>query len=162
MPAPGTRLQPRCRLRFDYPESWGAEIRGDRGTEEQLLLHAAGTVEGSISGEFRGTNYPRRRTDGTFLADFRGVIETSDGATVLWECHGFGRTRAPEYVRQLPTGRQGVAAVTHLSDHEASRRLNDVVCVGAGVVHPTALEDPSNRTDLILDVAELNWEATPE
>ena len=152
------RLDPLYRLRFDYPESWAVEVQGEGGTEEQHLLLASGTVAGRISGRFRGTNYARRRTDRRFLTDFRGVIETDDGATILLECHGFGRPRTPEYDRVSPGGRQWVATLTHLSDREQYRWLNDSVCVGTGQVRPKAEENPTNPTDLALDVAELVWE----
>lgn len=156
------RLDPLYRLRFDYPESWSVEIQGERGTEDQLLLFAEGTVEGRISGRFRGANYPRRRTDRTAVTDFRGVIETSETATVLVECHGFGRPHTPEYDRLSPGGRQWVATVTHLSDHDRYRWLNDVVCVGSGQVRPKAQGNPTNPSDLILDVAELIREPLQE
>jgi hypothetical protein len=156
------RLVPLYRLRFDYPQSWGAAITGEGGKEEQLFLLAEGTAEGRISGRFRGANYPRRRTDRTAVTDFRGVIETSDPAALLFECHGFGRAKTPEYDKVSPGGRQWVATVVHLCDHERYRWLNDVVCVGTGQVRPKAKENPSNPTDLVLDVAELVWEPIPE
>jgi uncharacterized protein DUF3237 len=130
------RLEPLYRLRFDYPASWGVDLRGENGTEEQHLLFAEGKTEGRITGRFRGANYARRRTDRTFLTDFRAVMETDDPATILMECHGFGRPRTPEYDRTSPGGRQWVATVTHLSDHEKYRWLNDAVCVGTGQVRP--------------------------
>ena len=40
------QLKPLYRLRFDYPESWSVEIKGEGGAEEQHLAYAAGTVEG--------------------------------------------------------------------------------------------------------------------
>ena len=156
------RLEPLYRLRFDYPESWSVELRGEAGAEEQHLLYAAGKTTGRITGVFRGANYARRRTDRTFLTDFRGVITTSDGATVLVECRGFGRRRTPEYDRTSPGGRQWVATVTHLSDDDRFQWLNDAVCVGTGQVRPKPTPTPENPTDLVLDVAELVWEPIPE
>ena len=155
------RLEPLYRLRFDYPESWSVELKGEGGTEEQHLLYATGEARGRVSGVFRGANYARRRTDRTFLTDFRGVITSPDGATVLIDCRGFGRRRTPEYDQASPGGRQWVATVTHLSDHDRLRWLNDVVCVGTGQVRPKAAPDPPNPTDLVLDVAELVWEPIP-
>jgi hypothetical protein len=152
------RLEPLYRIRFDYPESWSVELRGEGGSEEQHLFFAEGTVEGRISGRFRASNFPHRRTDRTFLPNFHGVIEARDGAAVLFECHGFGRPRTPEYDRLSPGRRQWVASVTHLSEHPEYRRLNDVVCVGCGEVRPKAEANPTNPSDLVLDVAELVWE----
>jgi len=152
------RLDPLYRLRFDYPESWEAEISGDGGKEQQLLLFAEGRAEGRIAGRFRATNYPRRRVDRTAVTDFRGVIEVEGGPAILFECHGFGRARTPEYDRVSPGGRQWVATVSHLTDHPEFRWLNDTVCVGTGQVRPKPVETPTNPTDLVLDVAALVWE----
>ncbi len=156
------RLEPLYRLRFDYPESWSVALKGEAGAEEQHFLYADGSVEGKISGRFRGANYPRRRADQRFVTDFRGVIETSDGARILWECRGFGRPRTPEYDRLSPDGRQWVASVTHLSDDDRFRWLNDSVCVGTGQVRPKKVTNPVNPSDLVLDVAELIWEPVPD
>ena len=47
---------------------------------------AEGRCEGSISGCFRGANFPHRRTPtGPFRPDFRAVIDTDDGATIMFE-----------------------------------------------------------------------------
>lgn len=153
------RLRPLYRLRFDYPESWSVDLKGENGTEEQHFLFARGTAEGRLAGVFRGANYPRRRTDRTFVTDFRGVITTEAGSTVLWECRGFGRRRTAEYDAASPGGRQWVATVTHLSESPELAWLNDVVCVGAGQVRPKTVSDPTNPTDLVLDVVEVLWEA---
>jgi hypothetical protein len=78
------------------------------------------------------------------------VIETDDGATIMFEWHGYGRAYPPGR-------RQIVGAIFHLSDAEQYRRLNDTVCVCSGEVRAPA--DPNQpEPDLILDVAELIWE----
>lgn len=146
------RLEQLYRIRFTYPEGWGVELEGGW---EQLFFLAEGRCEGSISGRFRGANFPYRRTEaGPFRPDFRGVIETDDGATVMFECHGYGRA--------YPAGRrQIVGSVFHLSDAERYRRLNDVVCVCVGEVR--AAEDPGVESpELVMDVAELVWEPIAE
>src|SRR5215467_14072266 len=118
------RLEPLYRIRFSYTEQWGIELGGDW---EQHFPVAEGRCEGSISGRFRGANYPRRRGDGTFRPDFRAVIETDDDATIMFEWHGYGRA--------YPIGRREiVGAVFHQADREPYRRLNDVVCISAGEV----------------------------
>ncbi|GAA2169998.1 hypothetical protein [Pedococcus bigeumensis] len=84
------------------------------------------------------------------MPDFRAAIETDDGATVLFECHGYGRAYPPGR-------RQIVGSVLHVSDRDPYRRLNDVVCVCVGEVRtPTSLHE--RGPDLVLDVAELVWE----
>ena len=142
------RLEPLYRIRFTYPEGWAVELEG--GWEQHFFI-AEGRCEGSISGRFRGANFPRRQgADGPFRPDFRAAIESDDGATIMFESHGYGRS--------YPVGRrQIVGAVFHASDDERYRRLNDVVCVCVGEVRAQA--DPSRPgSDLVLDVAELVWE----
>src|SRR4051812_29063229 len=71
------RLEPLYRIRFTYSEGWGVELEGGW---EQLLFLAEGRCEGSVTGRFRGANFPQRRTStGPFVPDFRAVIETDDG-----------------------------------------------------------------------------------
>ena len=142
------RLQHLYRIRFRYPESWEVQLEG--GWEQHSYL-ADGRCEGAITGRFRAANFPVRRTaEGPFVPDLRGVIETDDGATVLFEAHGYGRA--------YPAGRrQIVASVMHLSDHPSCRRLNDVVCVGVGEVRSSEDADRPG-VELVLDVAELIWE----
>jgi hypothetical protein len=141
------RLEPLYRIRFTYPQSWAVGLEG--GWQQHLFL-AEGRCEGAVTGRFRGSNFPQRRTAaGPFVPDIRAAIETDDGATVLFECHGYGRA--------YPAGRrQVVGSVLHLSDDERYRHLNDVVCVCAGEVR--ANDDPGGSSDLVLDVAELVWE----
>ena len=146
------RLEQLYRVRFTYPEGWMVSLEG--GWEQHLFL-ADGHCEGSISGRFRGVNYPQRRTaEGPFRPDLRAVIETDDGAAIMVELHGYGRA--------YPLGRrQIVGSVLHLSDSDRYRRLNDVVCVCVGEVR--APDNPNQRSsDLVIDVAELIWEPIAE
>ncbi|HYX87357.1 MAG TPA: hypothetical protein VE777_20495 [Gaiellales bacterium] len=84
----------------------------------------------------RGANHPRRRTDGTSGPDFQGVIETIDGAEVMFDWHGTA-------VRIRSARRQTTLTVTHLSQDDGDRWLTDVVCVGTGEVRARA--DGSGR-----------------
>ena len=146
------RLEPLYRARFTYPEGWEMTLKGELGSEEQHLYFAEGRVEGRISGRFRASNFPRRRTDKTFTPHFHGVIRTDDGADILFEYSGYGLA--------YPVGRrQWVVAATHLSDDGRYSWLNDGICVGTGEVRRSAhAESP----DLVLDVAELIWEPIAE
>src|SRR4051794_4344063 len=132
---------------FHLPRELGIDLEG--GWEQYLFL-AEGRCEGSVRGRFRGANFPRRRTaQGPFCPDLRAVIETDDGATVMVESQGYGRTH--------PAGRrQIVGSVLHLSDDARYSRLNDVVCVCVGEVR--AVADPDKEPDLVMDVAEVIWE----
>ena len=142
------RLEPLYRMRFRYPSEWGVDLEGKDGVESAWFFLAEGTCEGRVSGRMRGANHPRRRVDRTFMPDFQGVIETRDGATILFSTTGYGRAY-PEGRRQI------VATSTHLSDHETYRWLNDVVAVGTGEVRYDPAVDSS---ELVLDVAEIIWE----
>ena len=71
----------------------------DGGWEQHLFL-AEGRCEGTISGRFRGANFPRRHgSHGPFRPDFRAVIETDDEALVMFEWHGYGRAYPPGAAR---------------------------------------------------------------
>ena len=142
------QLRPLYSVRFRYPEGWAVELKGAGGTEEFHLYIAEGTATGRIAGRFRGANHPRRRTDHTFVPDFQGVIETDDGAVVMFDLHGYGRV--------YPAGRrQIVAAGFPYSSDERYAWLNDSLCVGCGEVR--RLDD--GETELVIDFSELVWEA---
>ncbi len=146
------RLEQLYRVRFTYPQGWTVELEG--GWQQHLYL-ADGRCEGRIPGRFRGVNFPYRRTpEGPFCPDFRAVIETDDDATVMFECHGYGRAYPPGR-------RQIVGSVFHLSDSDRYRWLNDVVCVCVGEVR-TSDGPGSESPDLVMDVAELIWEPIAE
>jgi len=141
------RLEHLYRLHFGYPEGW---LVGLEGGWEQHLYFADGRCEGTITGRFRGANFPLRRTpDGPFCPNLRAVIETDDAATIMVELRGYGRA--------YPVGRrQIVGTALHLSDDDRYRRLNEVVCPCVGEVR--APPDPDRGPDLVIDVAELIWE----
>ena len=142
------RLEQLYRRRFTYSEGWAVDLEG--GWEQHLYL-AEGRCEGLLSGRFTGVNYPLRRTqDGPFVPDFRAVISTDEGDAVMVELHGYGRAH--------PVGRrQIVGTVSHLSDSDRYKRLNDVVCVCVGEVR-TAQVVEQTGPELVVDVAELVWE----
>ena len=145
------RLEPFYRVRFTYSGGWGADLSGPDNPEGRFFFSAEGRCEGRISGLFRGANHPFRRGDGTFLPDFQGVIETDDGAEVLFDYRGYGRV--------YPIGRrQIVASATHLSDDERYRWLNDSLGVGVGEVR----SQQDGTTELVMEWAELVWEPLEE
>jgi hypothetical protein len=138
------RLEPLYRMVFDYPQGWSVTLGVD-GTESQHPFLAQGRCDGRTSGPMWGTNHPRRRGDGTFCPDFHGVVSTDDGATVLFDCGGYGRV--------YPAGaRQIVCWLTHVSDDGYSwldlvgascDEVNDAVCIGTGEVRPDRLSSTS-------------------
>jgi hypothetical protein len=86
------RLEPLYRVRFTYPESWSVGLDGGW---QQMFFLAKGRCEGSVTGRFRGANFPRKEgADGPFRPDFRAVIEADDGAVIMVEWHGTGSPSA--------------------------------------------------------------------
>ena len=142
-------LEPLYRATFTTPESWSVEVVGEAGVEAQSFLIAEGRASGRLSARLRAANFPRRRVDGTLLPDFRGVLETDDGATVLFSWHGYA-TATDAGIRML-TG-----SVSHVTDDERYRYLNNVLCVLAGEVLPHA---GGPGFEVVLEVAELTWHA---
>ena len=134
------RLEPLYRIRWTTPEAWSVDLFD--GAEGQSFLLAEGRCEGRVTGRFRAANFPRRRVDGTLLPDFRGVVETDDGAVLMIALRGYLRT-------ERAGRRELVGSMTHLSDDERYARLNDVVCAVGGEVGPGGV---------VVEVAELVWE----
>jgi hypothetical protein len=85
------RLEPLYRATWTTPEAWSVEFEGANGTEGRSFFIAEGRSQGRLSARFRAANYPRLRTDGTLTPDFRGVLETDDGATILFSWQGYAR-----------------------------------------------------------------------
>jgi hypothetical protein len=142
------RLEPLYRVTFTAPESWTVELEGETGTEGQSFLIAEGRTEGRLSARYRAANFPRRRVDGTLTPDFRGALETDDGATILFAWEGLARFADGE-------ARQLLGSIIHMSGDERYRWLNDRVCAVAGEVRPR----DGAGFDVVLEVSELVWEA---
>ena len=142
------RLEPLYRIHFTTPEAWSVDITSQGGTEGQSFLIAEGRCHGRISGRYRGANFPRHRTDGALTPDFRGVLETDDGATILFSWRGLGR-------RRQGSGLELVGSMTHTSDDARYAWLNDRLCAVAGEVQP---RQGGQGFDVVLDIAELAWE----
>lgn len=153
------KVTPLYRMTFAYPEGWGGKIEGPHGSEGNYFFIAEGRCEGAITGRVRGANHPRSRIDGSALPNFQGVIETDDGATIIFDLRG--------YARPYPEGRrQIVVSGTHVSDDPRYSRLNDVVMVGTGEIRPTTGGGPrqvvGHQVDFVIDVGELIWEPLPD
>lgn len=145
------RLEPLYRCTFVPTESWHVELAGAGGAEGQGFLLVEGRAEGRLTGWLRAANYPRQRTDGTLTPDFRGALETDDGATIVFTWRGYG-VAAEGGARRL------LGSITHLSDDGRYRWLNDMVGVLAGEVRPGA----GGGFDVVLEVSELIWEPPAE
>ena len=76
------------------------------------------------------------------------MIETDDGAKVMFDYRGYGRAHPEERRPVVGTG-------MHVSGDEPYSRLNDVVCVICG----EARQLPEGAGfSIVLDVQELVWE----
>ena len=121
------KLEPLYRVAFRYSGIWDAD--------DQRLLYA----EGRVNGTFRGMNYARRRTDGPYEPDYRGVIETDDGANILFHLVGYG------FIEESRV----TASAMHLAEDERYRWLSDAVC---------AVNGELRERSIVLDVLECVWE----
>ena len=120
------QLEPFYRVTFTTPESWNV------------------TREGMF-----GTDFPRRRVDGALEPEFRGVLETDDGATILFQWEGLA-TLTDSGMRRL------LGMAQHTTDDERYRWLNDRVCAVEGEVRP---RPGDTGFDVGLEVSEMVWEA---
>ena len=155
------QLKPLYTIRFSYPEDWEIKLKdpsesNSMVTEEEHFLFAEGKCEGAVSGKFQGANHPHRRVDKTFGMNLQGFITTDDGALIMTDYKGYGRS--------YPKGRrQVVGAAWHVTDSEKYRWLNDVVCAISGEVRSPVGVSPDQikqgDVKLVFDVAEIVWEA---
>jgi hypothetical protein len=169
------RLEPLYTIRFFYPDGWQVNLTGKKGTEEDHFYFAEGRCDGRISGRFRGSNHPHRRTDETFAMNIQGFIETDDSALIMLDFQGYGRSsdRSQELYKLIPKAsaatkrrRQVVGFAKHITDSEKYRWLNDAVCAIAGEVR-VPMEIPPEQlkqadVKLVFSVAEVIWEPPPE
>ncbi len=86
-------------------------------------------VGDQLRGSVRWSNHPHRREDGVLMPDAHGVIETDDGARVIFHLGGYSRPiGGSEKLREI------VSPATFATDDERYRWLNDVIAVGEGVI----------------------------
>ena len=85
------RLEPLYRCTFAPTESWQRGVAAEAGSRHRGSSSSRAAPQGRLAARLRAANYPRQRTDGTLTPDFRGVLETDDGATIVFAWHGYGR-----------------------------------------------------------------------
>jgi hypothetical protein len=144
------QLEDLYRVTFTTPESWTVTRPGPDGaaTEGQSFLIAEGRADGRLSARYRAANYPRRRADGALEPSFRGVLETDDGATILFHWEGLA-AMTPSGMRQL------LGMVQHVTDDERYAWLNERVCTLEGEVRP---RDEGDGFNVVLRVQLMTWE----
>jgi Protein of unknown function (DUF3237) len=145
------QLEPLYRVTFTTPESWSVTREGMSGTEGRSFLIAEGRASGRLSARYRAANFPRRRVDGALEPEFRGVLETDDGAVILFHWDGLAILTDSGMRRLL-----GMAQ--HVTDDDRYRWLNDRVCAVEGEVRPRS---DDTGFDVVLEVSEMTWEAVP-
>ena len=132
------RLEPLCDLELAYREEslyQGKLVvaRPYDSPEASAYGEGAGWVNGKrLKGKARWVNHPHCRTDGVWLPNLHGVIQTEDGASILFSLQG--RT-------QFTPGGQGRQLLTVILETEDDRYkwLNDSLCVLEGVIEGFAM-----------------------
>jgi hypothetical protein len=142
------RLEPLYTVTFTTPEAWSVEVVAGAGTEGRGFLLAEGHSTGRLSARYRAANFPRKRTDGVLVPEFRGVLETDDDATVLFEWRGLA-VRTDFGTRRL------LGSLVHTTDDSRYLWLNDRVCAVEGEVRPRT---DGSGSEVIFEVSEMVWE----
>jgi hypothetical protein len=142
------RLEPLYTVTFTTPEAWSVEVASDAGIEGRSFLLAEGRSAGRLSARYRAANFPRKRADGALVPEFRGVLETDDGAVILFEWQGLA-VLGGSGMRQL------LGSLVHTTDDPHYRWLNDRVCAVEGEVRPRT---DGSGFDVVLEISEMVWE----
>lgn len=110
-----------------------AQVRLGSGGEAVGFSEGEARFSGErLNGEARWANFPSRRADGAMRPDMRGVITTSDGASIFFTFSGLTR-----WV-ESPAGLVGdqLFHVTFMADDARYQWINDAVCVMEGKIDP--------------------------
>ena len=125
------RLETLCRISMRYGGASWHRPYGDHGASEEALGfgHGDGSVSGEIEGELVWANYPRRRQDGVWTPNLRGMIKVRDGSELLLSIHGQSvEERASGHRRAI------LARVEITTEAEPYRWLNTCFLVGEGEI----------------------------
>ena len=158
------RLESLCTLSMQYRgASWHRPYGTNADGEEGLGFgHGDGVATGEIEGSLVWANFPRRREDGVWTPNLRGMITTPDGNELLVSIHG-------QSVEEEAGGRRAILARVELTADEQAlferqlseflayaRQVQDVVTTDVPPTsHPTgassALRDDVVRPSLDRD-----------
>jgi len=123
------RLEPFGQFALRYVE--GTWVVPFGGAESAGFGWGEGTISGDgLEGTVRWANYPRRREDGVWTPNLRGVINSADGAQIVMSMHG----QSVEESRPSGECRAILLRLELLSDHESYRWLNTTFIVGEGEI----------------------------
>jgi hypothetical protein len=125
------RLEPLCRMSMRYIDaSWHRPYGPDGDHAEALGFgHGDGLVTGEVEGKLVWANYPRRRQDGVWTPNLRGMLTATDGSQLLVSVHG-------QSIQEDAAGnrRAILARVELTSEAEPYRWLNTSFIVGEGEI----------------------------
>jgi hypothetical protein len=125
------RLEPLCSMAMRYERgTWHRPYGSLGGDEEQVGF---GTGAGSITGDIEGTmawaNHPRRRQDGVWTPNLRGMVTTNDGHEIVVSIHG------QSVEERTPGSRRAILARVELTtEADPYRWLNTCFLVGEGEI----------------------------
>ena len=142
------RLERLYAVTFTTPEAWSVEVAADAGIEGRSFLLAEGRSTGRLSARYRAANFPRKRADGALVPEFRGVLETDDGGTILFEWQGLA-VLTDSGMRRL------LGSLVHLTDDPRYLWLNDRVCAVEGEIRPRT---DGSGFEVVFEVSEMVWE----
>ena len=142
------RLEPLYTVTFTTPEAWSAEVPAG---ESRGFLLAEGRSTGRLSARYRAANFPRKRPDGALVPEFRGALETDDGAAILFEWNGLASPSESGRRRLL-------GSLVHTTGDPRYRWLNDRVCAIEGEVRPRS---GGPGSEVVFEVSEMVWEGVP-
>jgi hypothetical protein len=108
----------------------GASWHRPYGGEEGLGFgHGEGAITGEIEGKVVWANYPRRREDGVWTPNLRGMITAADGHELVLSVHG------QSVEEEAPGNRRAILARIELTtEAEPYRWLNTSFLVGEGEI----------------------------
>ena len=125
------RLEPLCRLSMRYTDASWHRPYGAEGDDVEWLGfgHGDGDVTGDIEGKLTWANYPRRRQDGVWTPNVRGLIRAGDGTELVVSIRG------QSVLESAPGTRRAILARVELTtEAQAYRWLNTSFLVGEGEI----------------------------
>lgn len=126
------RIERLCKITMHYTSaSWHQPYAS--GAEQDGEGIGFGTGDGQVDGDIVGTlvwaNYPRRRDDGVWTPNLRGVLTTREGSEILISIHG------QSVLERAPGRRRAIAARIELTtEADPYRWLNTLFIVGEGEI----------------------------
>jgi hypothetical protein len=130
------RLEAFCKLSMRYADgSWHSPYGSGELSEGLGFGRGDGSVSGALEGKLIWANFPRRRQDGVWTPNLRGVVATEEGHELLLSIHGQSVEEDAEGSR-----RAILARVELTTEAELYRWLNTCFLVGEGEIDETREE----------------------